>query len=559
MVKRLERRSSAFAALILCLGFLTSAPAQESVRKAAVDPAVRAAHGLVRVIVRGDDARTAGIAVSRAGGRVTLPLPIVDGVAATIPASRIDDVARANAVRAITLDGPLHVMSNPPPPSNTRSVYTKATRASMAWMAGITGTGVTVALIDTGVSEVADLAGRIVPVEGNPGTLPGTTSPCINLSGESDCRDSYGHGTFLAGLIAGNGASSNGNWKGVAPNANIISLKIAGATGAADVSNVLAALQWVVSFRTQYGIRVLNLSLGTDSTQTYRTDPLNYAVERAWASGIVVVVSASNRGPGAATISKPGDDPFVITVGATDDRGTQTLNDDAVPNFSSRGPTAADGIAKPDIVAPGAHMVSLRAPGSAIDTNFPTYIDGAYRRGSGTSMSAAVVSGLAALMVQQNPLITPDRVKFAMTATARAVASRDRMAVGAGEADVWSAFNAPAGLANQGVARSDGTGSIDASRGTVQVALDNPTSTVLGGLATAQLLLWDPVGYTTGEWNGASWYGASWYGASWYGASWYGASWYGASWYGASWYGEPEGASWYGASWYGASWYGVWE
>src|SRR5207245_1877202 len=129
-----------------------------------------------------------------------------------------------------------------------------------------------------------------------------------------------------------------------------------------------AAIQWVVSFKDRYGIKVLNLSLGTDSTQTYRTDPLNYAVERAWDSGIVVVVSASNRGPGPATISKPGDDPLVITVGAVDDRGTPGLGDDELPNFSSHGPTAADGLAKPDLVAPGGHIVSLRAPGSAIDT-----------------------------------------------------------------------------------------------------------------------------------------------------------------------------------------------
>src|SRR5207237_3693688 len=131
-------------------------------------------------------------------------------------------------------------------------------------------------------------------------------------------------------------------------------------------------------------------------------------------SGVAVVVAASNRGPASGTISKPGDDPLVITVGAVDDRGTPGLGDDQLPNFSSHGPTAADGLAKPDLAAPGAHIVSLRAPGSGIDTQFPTYVDGSYRKGSGTSMAAGVVSGSVALMLQANPLLAPNRVKYSL-------------------------------------------------------------------------------------------------------------------------------------------------
>jgi serine protease AprX len=346
----------------------------------------------------------------------------------------------------------------------------------------------------------------------------------------------------------------------VAPGANLVSIKVAGRDGSSDVSNVIAGIQWAVSFRDRYGIKVLNLSLGTDSTQTYRTDPLNFAVEKAWSSGIVVVVAASNRGPGARTISKPGDDPFVITVGAIDDQGTPGLGDDQLPNFSSRGPTAADGLAKPDVVAPGAHVVSLRAPGSAIDTQFPNYIDSAYRKGSGTSMATGVVAGAVALMLQANPTMAPDRVKYALKATARSDASSDPSAVGSGVIDAYSAaFNAPAGVANQGLARSNGLGSLDLSRGSVRVLLANPWNTILSGALTAQLVLWNPLLYTTTPWNGSSWYGSSWYGSSWYGSSWYGSSWYGSSWYGSSWYGQPEGSSWYGSSWYGSSWYGAWE
>jgi serine protease AprX len=290
------------------------------------------------------------------------------------------------------------------PGSQIRSVYPKVVRADDAWRNGVTGQGVTVAVVDTGIADVPDLAGRIVQVQDG----LGPPKPCKNLSGELNCDDAYGHGTFVAGIIAGNGAGSGGKWKGVAPGARVLSVKIAGANGAADVSNVLAAIQWVVSFKDTYGIRVLNLSLGTDSTQTYRTDPFNYAVERAWEAGIAVVVSAGNRGPDPWTISKPADDPWVITVGATDDRGTRTVSDDYLPEFSARGPTAANALPKPDVVAPGAHIISLRAPGSTVDNTYPMYVDGSYRRGSGTSMAAGVVSGAVALMLQANPHRHPE-------------------------------------------------------------------------------------------------------------------------------------------------------
>src|SRR5439155_21949197 len=148
---------------------------------------------------------------------------------------------------------------------------------------------------------------------------------------------------------------------------------------------------------------------------------------------IAVVVSAGNLGPNPQTISKPADDPFVITVGAVDDKGTPGLGNDELPNFSSRGPTAADGLTKPDVVAPGAHLPSLRAPGSAVDTNFPTYIDANYRRGSGTSMSAGVVSGSVALLMQAHPSWSPDRIKFALMSTAHNVASNNPNDVGSGE------------------------------------------------------------------------------------------------------------------------------
>lgn len=558
---RLKGRAGAWVAVLAGMVAMAAVAVPSvhagDVSSADVDSALGRATGSVGVIVQetatGSDARSL---VVSAGGEITVELPIVNGFAARVDGEAIDRLGRLPGVRAITLDRQVSVQGTGAA-STIRSVYPAAVRADDTWAAGLNGAGVTVALIDTGISPVNDLAGRILPVRDD---ITGEVTPCVNMSGETHCNDSYGHGTFLAGLIAGNGADSAGKWKGIAPAANLVSIKIAGRDGSADVSGVLAAIQWVVSFKDQYGIRVLNLSLGTDGTQSYRTDPMNYAVERAWDSGIVVVVSASNRGPAAGTIAKPGDDPLVITAGAVDDRGTKKINDDRLPDFSGRGPTAADGLAKPDLTAPGAHLVSLRAPGSAVDTNFPATIDGSYRRASGTSMSAAVVSGAAALVAQARPSWSPNRVKFALRSTARAVAGGNALEVGAGEIDVFAAtFQAPAGEANAGVERSNGSGSLDASRGTVQVQMDDPLATVLSGLLTAQLLLWDPIAYTDAEWTGAKWYGAKWYGAKWYGAKWYGDTWQGAKWYGAKWYEGSDPTETYGSEWYGAKWYGAWE
>src|SRR3954464_6378208 len=414
------------AAALGVVGLATpSAHASDSsTNSAVVDSRVLPPHGGadVRVIVQKAAAADPGpeAAISSLGGTVTRDLPIVDGFAATIPATATAPLSDIPGIRAVTLDETLHpqgLLSGPTNKSPPKSAYIKEVRADSEWAAGVTGQGVTVALLDTGIANVPDLAGRVLPVR-NDLNLLNPTSPCENLTGEPTCDDSYGHGTFIAGLIAGNGASSNGAWSGVAPNANLLSVKVAGADGSADVSTVLAGIQWVVSFKDRYGIKVLNLSLGTDSTQSARVDPLNFAVEKAWDSGITVVVAASNRGPDAGTISKPGDDPLVVTVGAVDDRGTPAIADDELPDFSSHGPTAADGLAKPDVVAPGGHVVSLRAPGSAVDTEYPTYLDGAYRKGSGTSMATGIVSGAAALLLDANPGMTPDRVKFALGATA---------------------------------------------------------------------------------------------------------------------------------------------
>jgi serine protease AprX len=559
---------------------------------AAAGAAARPAPPASPVIVQGYDAAATAAAVRSAGGRVTADLPLVHGVAADVTAATAARLATDPRVRAVTPDTEVRVsglVDGTASPTTVKSVYRDEIGATALAAKGADGAGVRIALVDTGVNDVPDLAGRVVQIE-DPGSTPEPfrgTVRCVDFSGEGDCVDRYGHGTFLAGLMAGNGTSSGGRFTGVAPAAEIVSLKIAGRSGAADVSKVLAAIQWVVSFREQYGIDVLNLSLGTNSKVSPWVDPLNYAVQRAWRSGITVVVAAGNTGPGARTISKPGDDPYVLTVGAVDDRETPGRDDDRLPLFSARGPVV-DGLSawvKPDVVAPGGRVVSLRVPDSHIEEvagagPFAGTPYAAYRRGSGTSMSTAITSGAVALLLQRHPTWTPDRVKYALTATAQKVAARDRNQVGSGLVRADLADTARPGLANVGLAAGDGSGSLQGSRGDVVVSRCDPDTgecqqceagggcQPITGDETAQGRRFVDDRYAEGQWTDSSWYtsqwaapllGNSWYGNSWYGNSWYGNSWYGNSWYGNSWYGNTEYDESYGTPGRGGSWYGAWR
>jgi serine protease AprX len=543
----MTRRGRHALALIVALVLVFSAGAQA--QPAAVDLGES-----VSVIVSKINPfdRSAEATVERMGGTVTEDLPIIDGFSAMVPEKGIARLQATPGVVAVRRDGVVKMEAQMGENSGVASaVYPDTTRASKAWTQGIDGKNVNVALIDTGVNMTGDLAGQVLHT--------------VDFTPEQDNKDNYGHGTFVAGLIAGSGAASNGAVKGVAPGSKIVSVKIAGRDGITDVTKLLAGIQWVVTHKETFGIRVLNLSLGTTSTQSYLTDPLNFAVERAWNSGLVVVVAAGNRGSGARTIMKPADDPLVITVGASDDKTTVSHNDDTIPSFSSQGPTAADGLAKPDVVAPGKSVISARSVGSTIEASFPNALIGAtYFRGSGTSFSSAVVAGTAALMIQKDYTLGPNRVKARLIETARGGSGMPGTNVsGAGTIDAYNAvYSTSNSVANQGVRLAMGGGSLQLTRGTSPVY--NPeTGAVLTDAEANAALGFNPTEYFANSWAGASWNGASWNGASWNGASWNGASWNGASWNGASWNGASwndagwTGASWNGASWNGASWNGA--
>jgi serine protease AprX len=481
-----------------------------------------------------------GALVTQLGGRVTRPLPIVMGFAARVPADTIATIAANPGVRVVSPDNvvlPQLAASGTPTLTERPSVYRESVGASAAAARGYTGAGTTVAIIDTGVSNVPQLAGRLVPVT----DVAGNTSPCLNLSTEAGCHDNYGHGTFVAGMV-----------NGVAPDAKILAIKLSGRDGKSNVSTVLAALGWVIENRDAYDIDVLNMSLRTDSTLSYRLDPLNLAVERAWMRGITVVISAGNQGPDARTIAKPADDPWVLSVAAVDDAGTAAVLDDAPAAFSSRGPTFADGLAKPDVAAPGKSVVSLRSPGSAADADFPYFVDDAHRRGSGTSFAAPVVAGAAAVYLQARPSATNDNVKFALMATARGGGSAPD-AVGRGVVDVNAAIDAPAGKANATLFHP------------LLCTCGVPSSTDVVGLVHQGVSMegtnWQGTNWQGTNWQGTNWQGTNWQTSQWQGTNWQGTNWQGTNWQGTNWQGTNwQGTNWQGTNWQGTNWQtGYWS
>ena len=489
-------------------------------------------------------------AVRRLGGTVDKPLDIVDGVSATVPAGRLTQLANDPAVGAVTADRRMKFEEFSYDETTTASNFAVSTQASTAWASGNLGAGVGVAVLDTGISAMNDFAGRVVH------------GP--DLSGEGNTNDSYGHGTVMAGAIAGSGADSAGNrngaYTGVAPKATLVSVKVAGRNGVVDVSTVLQGMHWVSAYKDQFNIRVLNLAWGTPSTQSPSVDPLNYAVQRLWKQGIVVIAAAGNSGPGATTITKPGDDPMIITASAYDDKQDTNLSNDSVPAWASRGPTA-QGLVKPDFVVPGRTVITTRSFGSFVETQNPkALIAPSYIKGSGTSQATAVTSGLAALLVAARPSLTPDQVKGLLRSTALPMPGLPATDQGAGRVQLAAALTATPGAATTQPVTATGLGSIEASRGGNNVETVCPgktTSTVVKGEVDIRCEPWSGSSWTGSSWTGSSWTGSSWTGSSWTGSSWTGSSWTGGAWTGSSWTGSSwTGSSWTGSSWTGSSWTG---
>lgn len=316
-------------------------------------------------------------AIRRYGGTIKRELPLINAVAVEIPVSGLQGILPGN-VKRVWNDSKVKPCLN---------VAVPAIHADLAHQSGWTGRGVTVAVIDTGIDQHADL-----------------TTPTNRIVGWKDFvndkltpYDDNGHGTHVAGIIAGNGAQSGLKYTGVAPEARLVGVKVLDKDGGGSVSQVISGVDWVVRNRHRFRVNIINLSLGGATEKGYMDDPMSHVVEEAWKRGLVVCAAAGNNGPDFVTINTPGIAPSVITVGNMDDRNTASRHDDQLDDSSSRGPTL-DQLEKPDILAPGTNIVSLKSGGG-------------YVSHTGTSMATPMVSGAVALMLQQNPRLKPFEVK----------------------------------------------------------------------------------------------------------------------------------------------------
>ncbi len=519
-------------------------------------------------------------AVRALGGQVSRDLPIIDGVAATVS----DETAAALSARAdvvsVTPDVSGRVMSYDSalgydPVADTGSLHdiSAIIGATAAYKAGWTGKGVDVALIDTGVAPVPGLtSGNLV------------NGPDLSFDSQhSDVRykDAYGHGTHMAGIIAGRDKKLTPaayadpvGFHGIAPDARVVNIKVGASDGAADVSQVIAAIDWVTQHARDPGlnIRVLNLSYGTDATQDSHLDPLAYAAEAAWRKGIVVVVAGGNDGTSNVDLANPAMDGNLLAVGASDPLGTLTVADDVVPAFANRGTSKRH----VDMVAPGVHVLGLRVPNSAVDQSYPSARVGTrFFRGSGTSQSTAVVSGAAALLLQRYPTLTPQQVKMILGYSAKWFAKGTTTTAGAGVVDVGAAMAAAGNplirslMSTTTATFGTGTGSLELARGSSHVGLDGVQlkgeKDIFG--AAFSSAKWAPkslagTAWTTdGSWNGTGWTGAGfdakgdWAGRTWVAASWTGTAWAGRTWVGRTWVNNGwDGRTWVADSWQGRSW-----
>jgi Subtilase family len=502
----MERAAGRFVTPIIIFALLlgTAWTGRASIARVDVDPALHSGD-IALIQVAAGTAWTVAHDLTSAGATEVAAFDSVNVVSARVSDQALAAIATDRSVLRATTDA--HVaavgggkngrdLDKVGSASTKDSIGIAAINAADAW-SFTTGAGVVVALMDSGIAAHPDLpSGKVIArVDFADDGAPGL--------------DPAGHGTHLAGVIAGHGTT----FRGVAPDARLVDIRVLDESGEGTLRGVVSGFDWLLKNRAALSIRVLNLSFGTTQTSTYHSDLLAALAESAWFAGVTVVAAAGNDGPDAGTISTPGADPFIITAGSFDDQGTRNEQDDRVSGFSSRGPTL-DGFTKPDVLAPGRRVVSLRAAGSQaapIQSEHGSSQDGKpsntsnnlYTRMSGTSVSSAMVSGVAALVLSFHASYTPTKTKGAILAFGRSITGSPTKAVIAPSAVLM------------------------------------PPRTVNSQLLPSRLLM------TALEKSGLVGTGTTWEGVTWEGVTWEAVTWESVSWEAVTW----ESVSWEGVAW----------
>ena len=520
--------------LILVFSFLLVLPGAEIAAQPAtvsrlqprlVQMATEQPEQQVRIIVQKtvEDTRLEDLVVQN-GGTIVQDLPIIHAFAALLPAKTVSILAQMDGVRWVSLDAPVvktstdaedaqpfkvmlpiivsssssQATTDEAEPVNaaasliSQNNYLDTLNVRQTWDMGLKGQGIGVAVIDSGVSFDKSLS-----ADATKGTGSRLVKQLSFNAKATTTSDTYGHGTHIAGIIGGNGYTSNGSYVGIAPQVNLISLKISDDKGQAYESDTVAALQWVLNNKAKYNIRVLNLSVNSTVEQSYHTSPLDAAAEILWFNGVVVVVSAGNsisHGVYYNTVNAaPANDPFVITVGASVGVFTPQPTDDFIAPFSAYG-TTVDGVTKPDLIAPGTAIISTLSPSSTWAKEYPWRLvaNGSFIWLSGTSMAAPMVTGAVALLLQDEPKLTPDQVKYRLThASNTIIGTLD----GKKSYPYLNVYKAVTGTTTQ----SANTGM--------------PASQLLR--TGTNPLAWSSVNWNSVNWNSVNWNSVNWNGINW--------------------------------------------
>ena len=464
--------------------------------------------------------------ITKLGGVVTKDLHIINAFAAELPAKQAVFLSANPAVRWISLDAPVEksllgslLCTDCVNSTFLQNDYDYSVNATKVWNnssnsgAWLQGQGIGIAVVDSGVTANADLSVK------NSFTKSRLVAQVKVNSKASNASDGFGHGTLVSGVIAGNGMLSLGGYIGIAPQANIIGVKVADDLGQATESDVVSGLQWVNDNKDNYNIKVVNLSMNSTQAQSYQVDPLDAAVEILWFNKIVVVVSAGNNSNGE--VYAPANDPFVITVGAANTAYTRSVNDDTIAPFSAYGKDET-GQVKPDIVAPGINLVSTK-PGfsTKLALDHPEFVLNLnYMRVAGTSFAAPQVAAAAALLLQSEPDLTPDQVKYRLKATAlsgKAQGSWDKRAA-------WPGYDAA----------TAGAGYLDIYAAVTQKQITGSANENI----PISKLLWSgdsPVNWSSVNWSSVNWSSVNWSSVNWSSVNWSSVNWSSVNWSGDYW------------------------